>query len=238
MKKILGEDNFVFSFGDLHKTEKSEFIGILSKKNVEKYSDRQLEVYQQLVSTWNTSLPDKQIDKMHYSKRFKWMNLYTFFQVFFSECLDPKHYQEVATDLEVLTCALQLVNFPISFPGSAVWKAIRARKHIVGRFLEAVKVCRQKMKANIEMEESIMLQLIRGRFSIDEINKVDEVSEEKIATALFVFIFASQDVLTSGLTWVISQLSKNQKLQQEIFEIPTHLKDAVLESMIKETIRT
>ena len=83
-----------------------------------------------------------------------------------------------------------------------------------------------------------MLQLIRGRFSIDEINKVDEVSEEKIATALFVFIFASQDVLTSGLTWVISQLSKNQKLQQEIFEIPTHLKDAVLESMIKETIRT
>ena len=190
MKKILSPDNFVFTFGNLHKGQKANFIGIFGRKNLARFTDRQVAMYKHFLLS-NNNVPIGPL-------AFKWLNLHTFFEIFLGDCLKPIHHNNIAADLECITSALQLVNFPLALPGTAVWKAIRARKRIVAIFKQSIETCRQQVK-----KDNLIYQLVHE----------SNVDDEELAMALFAFIFASQDALTSGVTWIMTRLANNQELQ-------------------------
>ncbi|AYV77846.1 MAG: hypothetical protein Edafosvirus2_25 [Edafosvirus sp.] len=241
MKQIISPENFVFSFGNIHKIQKGSFISFLTKKSIEKYAVSQLDNMTKEISQWKMSF-----NKNHYNYNFRWLNLHAFFSVFFGSFLDKQHYNQIAEDLETLTQALQLVNFPIALPGTKVYNAIHARKRIVNSFKEAIKLCQQKVNINYESiidekDKKVMLyQIMTAKSDSDMIN-----NHEQLALALFSFIFASQDAMSSSVSWIISRLVNHQDIQESLYneikdvtDIQTLCDNKVLESFIKESLRT
>jgi len=239
MKEIISPDNFVFSFGNLHKIQKGSFISFLTKKNMERHAQSQLEKITSEVEEWGNYF-----NINHYNHNFRWLNMHSFFAIFFGDFIYIKEYEQLADDLETLTKALQLVNFPIALPGTNVYNAIRARKRIVNTIRRAIMFCQYYIEGGVYVNESnketMLYQFLTTSSDADIINK-----HEQLALVLFSFIFASQDAMSSSVSWIMARLAHHQDVQQSLYNEVMRITDIddlcnnkIIESFIKESIRS
>ncbi len=240
MKKIISPDNFVFTMGQVHKDQRMNFISFLSKKNMGKYIDLQLNKFNEIISMWVINFSQNT-----YHHHFRKINLYSFFNIFFGSYLDTMYYRTVSENLEIITKSLQLVNFPLNMPGTNVWNAINAREEIVKIFEETIEISRKNPNNNLCLlnEFNNSLQKIVDEKKPPLLNCDTELLKDtnKLALAIFSFIFASQDALTSAVSWTIAQLANNMDVQETLFkEINKNSdmqKSIYLESFVKEVLR-
>ena len=102
-----------------------------------------------------------------------------------------------------MTCALQLVNFPLAFPGTAVWHAVRARKYAVAAFERASAASKVRMAAGeeptclLDQWVSAILEANRKKSAGEDAHGdskhlLRDFSDNEIALVILSFIFASQ----------------------------------------------
>lgn len=137
----------------------------------------------------------------------------TSLRVFCGEHMSDEEQFAISDKYWLITCALQLVNFPLALPGTKVYNAIQARK-IAMTILESVAA-----KAKLSMAEGNeptclvdawvkeMIDARAGRGDGDQEERralAREFSDHEIAMVVLSFLFASQDAMTSALVNTLS----------------------------------
>jgi len=131
-----------------------------------------------------------------------------------------------------------LLSLPLAFPGTALHRAIQAKSHLLGLLKKCVAQSKQCMST--ESDPRCLLDLFwwmqskeheqkNGQLnttlqlddsSQDNPNEPKKQEEEEIdmASVLFDFLFASQDLTTSALVWCLIILEQQPEILQKIVE--------------------
>ena len=144
------------------------------------------------------------------------LNMDTSLRVFCGDYIPAAATQEISDKYWDVTRALELVNFPLAFPGTKIWRAIQARKVAFKWIVEAA------AKSKIHManggEPTCMLDGWLQTIQDPEWKGRKEFSDCEIAMVVFSFLFASQDAMSSGLIYAFQHLADHPEVFAKVRE--------------------
>jgi C-22 sterol desaturase len=167
---------------------------------------------------------------------FRNLNLETSLRVFCGDYITEQGTRDISDSYWCITKALELVNFPLAVPGTKVYRAIQARKVAVRWFEFASAESKKRIAAGGTpnclvdrwVREMLASKAAPGHSVVDADDDVKSVpirefTDNEIALVLFVralcpaydqpftrvqsFLFASQDAMTSGITYAMQHLA-------------------------------
>lgn len=142
------------------------------------------------------------------------MNMDTSLRVFCGSHIPEHAAIEISEKYWLITRALELVNFPLAFPGTKVYKAIQARKAAIAWLELAAKNSKISMAAGHEPE--CMLDSWVEDLSDPSYKGRKDFSDREMAMVLFSFLFASQDAMSSGLIYAFQHLADRPEMLAKI----------------------
>lgn len=128
---VFGKDSFLFMTGSRHQALRGSFIKLFTKKAISVYLSIQEEKVKQDVEKWKQNRAE--IDLRRHLQDLNASTSQTAFVGPYIE--DTEHFQGL---MRIMGNAF--VSWPISFPGSAVWKTRRARIEVENMLMEAVRL--------------------------------------------------------------------------------------------------
>ena len=171
------------------------------------------------------------------------LNLETSLRVFCGNYISDEGAQQISDEYWLITMALELVNFPFAFPGTKVYRAIQARKNAMKWFEHTAAESKKRMALGEEVTcltdawVKAMLDAREDRQNDDlgaEQRRilVRDFSDREIGMVLLSFLFASQDAMSSGLTYLFQHLADHpdvlRKVREEQYAIRNNDIDAPL----------
>lgn len=160
---------------------------------------------------------------------FRDLNMETSLKVFCGDYIPEAAAKEVSDNYWLITVALELVNFPFAFPGTKVYNAIKARKIAMKWFEHTACESKKRMAAGEEvtcLTDAWMKAMIDARLQKEnseleaESRKVlvRDFSDREIGMVLLSFLFASQDAMSSGLTYLFQHMADNPDVLRKVRE--------------------
>lgn len=144
------------------------------------------------------------------------MNMETSLRVFCGPHIPDHAAAEINEKYWLITRALELVNFPLAIPGTKVYKAIQARK-VAFKWLElAAKNSKISMAQGHEPE--CMLDAWICELNAPNYKGKRDFSDREMAMAVFSFLFASQDAMSSGLIYGFQHLADHPEIMRRVRE--------------------
>lgn len=134
----------------------------------------------------------------------------TSLSVFLGPYVTESQKQEINDRYWLITVALELVNFPFAFPGTKIYNAIQARKLVMKYLMAASVESKKKMEDPTNEPECLLDEWTRAMVisrrageSGDEQSRLlsREYTDKEIGLVLLSFLFASQDAMSSALTF-------------------------------------
>lgn len=126
-------------------------------------------------------------------------------RVFCGPHISDEAAREINEKYWLITRALELVNFPLAFPGTKVYKAIQARKVAI-KFL-SLAAERSKISMAAGNEPECMLDAWIRELESPTYKGRRDFDNREMAMVLFSFLFASQDALSSALIYGFQHLA-------------------------------
>ena len=169
------------------------------------------------------------------------LNMDTSLRVFCGNYIPEHGAKEISEHYWLITVALELVNFPFAFPGTKVYKAIQARKMAMKWFEFTAAESKKRMAAGEEVTclcdawVRAMLDARENRENEDlrdDQRKVlhRDFSDREIGMVLLSFLFASQDAMSSGLTYLFQHLADHPEVLRKVREEQYALRNNDVES--------
>ncbi|POY76101.1 hypothetical protein BMF94_0824 [Rhodotorula taiwanensis] len=223
-KDILLPENWVFLNGKVHNEYRKSLNVLFTPKALEIYLRVQDQIYRQHFKQW---LADPNPNPQPYQLKFRDLNMMTSLRVFCGSYIAEEAAQEVSDKYWLITQALELVNFPFAFPGTKVWHACRAREVAVKHLMKAAadsKVAMRKGKEADCLLDQWVEQQIEG--------KVRDFTDKEMALVLLSFIFASQDAMSSSITYGFQLLADYPDVLAKVREEQTRVRAGDFESPI------
>ncbi len=178
------------------------------------------------------------------------LNMETSLRVFCGNHIPEDASKEISEKYWDITRALELVNFPLAFPGTKVYSAIQARK-VAMKWLEfAARKSKESIAAGnppeCMLEEWVQIlnePTYKGR---------RDFTDNEMAMVVFSFLFASQDAMSSGLIYGFQHLADHPEVLAKVREeqervrrgdnekpLTLEMMDQMpyLRAMVKETLR-
>ncbi|KAI0809266.1 cytochrome P450 [Irpex lacteus] len=154
------------------------------------------------------------------------LNMETSLRVFCGNHIPEDASKEISEKYWDITRALELVNFPLAFPGTKVYSAIQARK-VAMKWLEfAARKSKESIAAGnppeCMLEEWVQIlnePTYKGR---------RDFTDNEMAMVVFSFLFASQDAMSSGR---VRRGDNEKPLTLEMMDQMPYLR-----AMVKETL--
>lgn len=179
------------------------------------YLQIQDKIYRKHFADW---LADPSPDAKPYQFLFRDLNMHTSLKVFCGDYISDENCKEISDKYWLITKALELVNFPFPFPGTKVWHAIQARKITVRHLSAAAAASKKNMlaggEANCLLDHWVNEILAAKRYREGKDQGVErpnlivrEYSDYEMSLVLFSFIFASQDAMSSSITYGFQHLA-------------------------------
>jgi len=208
-EKVLGKDNLAFLHGPKHQALRKSLLPLFTKKALALYLEvQQVKIHEHLES-WVSHTADG-AKMIRICARD--MNIETSQQVFVGTYLNDAEHQ-IFNEL-YFTINDGLLAFPVAFPGSTLWKAIRAKGKLIKILIGVV----EKSKARIAAgeEPTCLLDYWIVEYLKDP-NPALETDEE-IAYLVLDFLFASQDASTSSIVWSVQLLADHPEVLRRVRE--------------------
>ncbi|GJN88232.1 hypothetical protein Rhopal_001197-T1 [Rhodotorula paludigena] len=209
-KQILLPENWVFLNGKVHNEYRKGLNVLFTPKALEIYLRMQDQIYRDFFKQW---LADKNPNHQPYQMKFRDLNMITSLRVFCGSYIADAAAQEISDKYWLITQALELVNFPFAFPGTKVWNACRARevavKHLAAAAAASKKAMREGKEADCLLDawvEKIIAKEVR------------EYTDKEMALVLLSFIFASQDAMSSSITFAFQLLADHPEVLAKVRE--------------------
>lgn len=230
-ERLLGKGNIAFMQGEAHKTLRQQVLYLFTKKALAKYVSVQEECIRRAFDNWFIEAK-KSGGKVEMRPLIRDLNLETSQTVFVGPYLEPSKRKQFCDDYMLMNDGL--LCLPWAFPGSALWRAIRARKRIVAMLAEFAaksKVAMRKAKEEGTVQPECLLDFWMWDTNdrLDAWEKAKKESDdpesvprpphtldEEIGHTVLDFLFASQDASSASLTWVCHFLSKHPDILERV----------------------
>ena len=212
-KNILGKNNMAFAHGPEHKALRKSFLSLFTRKALSVYVQLQDTIIRDNMALW---LNDHEGKEFEIRDGVRNMNQQTSQEVFVGPYLDDpvvkKKFSQAYSDMTDAFLA-----FPLCVPGTAVWRGRQGRLYV----MEVLKTCIARAKIYIQNGgESRCLADFWVRRCLEEITEAEEKGEPqpshttdwKMADALILFLFASQDASTASLVWTTALMADHPEI--------------------------
>lgn len=174
-------------------------------------------------------LADPNPEPQPYMMQFRDLNMETSLRVFCGDYIPEHAAKEVSDNYWLITLALELVNFPFAFPGTKVYNAIKARKTAMKWFELTARESKKRMAEGQEVTcltdawIKAMLDARQEKENADLDGEsrrvlVREFSDREIGMVLLSFLFASQDAMSSGLTYLFQHMADRPDILAKVRE--------------------
>jgi cytochrome P450 family 710 subfamily A protein len=198
--RLLGEGNIAFMQGEKHKELRKRLLPLFTKKALGLYVRLQEKAIREHFDKWI-----KMKGPIEMRPLVRDLNVETSQTVFVGPYLDEDQRKEFANNYRMMNEGF--LAFPISLPGTTLWKAIRARKNVVATLAECAR--RSKLRMAEKKGEPECLLDFWMQNTVQEIKEAKEAglpapphsTDYEIACTTLDFLFASQDASTASLTW-------------------------------------
>ena len=217
--RLLGNDNIAFMNGSTHKNLRMALLPLFTTKALSIYLHIQEKAIREHIAKWcdmsRTSKDGIEMRPLIYD-----LNINTSLSVFVGPYLTNEIRQQFKIDYMNLTRGMFAA--PIYFPGTQLYKGVRAADSIRLSLRRIVAQSRERM--SIEGEEPICLidfWMISTLKAINEAKQNNQPSpehstDEEIAKISLDFVFAAQDASTSSLTFTIHELCKHPDVFEKV----------------------
>ncbi|KAF9523589.1 cytochrome P450 [Crepidotus variabilis] len=248
-KLVLRSDNWVFLNGKAHVEYRRGLNALFTRKALGAYLTVQEQIARKHLTRW---LAESQANPgpRPIMMDMRYCNMDTSLRVFCGDHIPEEAVKDINEKYWHITKSLELVNFPLPFPGTKVWYAVQARKSAL-RWLElAAEKSRIAMAAGGE-PECMLDQWIRA-FTDDSYKGRKDFTNLEMAMVLFSFLFASQDAMSSGLVYGFQHLVDNPDILAKVREEQTRVRQGnfdkpltldmiaemtYLQAVVKESLR-
>eukprot|EP01089_Gocevia_fonbrunei_P009073 TRINITY_DN20_c0_g1_i1.p1 TRINITY_DN20_c0_g1~~TRINITY_DN20_c0_g1_i1.p1 ORF type:complete len:508 (+),score=76.51 TRINITY_DN20_c0_g1_i1:81-1604(+) len=218
-ERLLGANNIAFMQGAVHKELRRQLLPLFVRKALGIYIDIQEAAIRQHIKMWYKMGENDTVLEMRPLMRD--LNMETSQHVFTGSYL-PKDQEQIFRD-DFNTVNSGMLCLPWNFPGTTLWKAIKARKRIV----ELLKGVATKSKARMAKDEEpdcLIDFWMQG--TVQAIQNAKESGaphpahsdDYDIGCTVLDFLFAAQDASTSSLTWAAQLLCKHPDVLQKVRE--------------------
>ncbi|EOR00081.1 hypothetical protein E3P92_02150 [Wallemia ichthyophaga] len=220
-KKVLDPNNWVFLNGKVHSDYRKGLNVLFTRRALSSYLPIQESIYRKYFDKWTRDATPKS-----YMMSMRDLNMETSLKVFCGEYI-PQHAQDdISAKYWLITVALELVNFPFAWPGTKVYKAIKARKVAVKWFEHASAQSKERMSNDAEPECLLdhwtkAMHEAKNNAHTDGSSKVlraREFSDNEMAMVVLSFLFASQDAMTSGVVYIFQLLADHPEVLGRVRE--------------------
>ncbi|CAF1867157.1 unnamed protein product [Brassica napus] len=226
-KKLFGDHNFIYMFGDDHKSVRRQIAPNFTPKALSTYSELMQVIILRHLRLWEESCNGP----MSLRNLVRDLNLETSQTVFVGPYLDEEDKNRFRTDYNIFN--LGTMTLPFDIPGSAFHKARMAVK----RLANILAVCAGKSKARMAAGEEptclidFWMQPIVAEAASGN-PPPPHSRDEEIGGFLFDFLFAAQDASTSSLLWAVTQLESKpdvlRRVREEVGSIWTPESNALI----------
>nr|ATG29927.1 CYP710A78 [Taxus chinensis] len=218
-KKLFGEHNLIYMFGQEHRDLRRRFAPNFTLKALGVYVRIQEKVIRQHIKKWiEITSDDKPIALRTFCRD---MNLETSQNAFVGSYLTNEAKEQFNRDYNLFNTGLMAL--PIDFPGFAFYKA----KHAVSRLARNLADCAHQSKKIMENgeEPNCLVDFFMAE-TVKEIKEAEQRGAPKplhtddieIGGYVFDFLFAAQDASTSSLVWAITLLESNPEILEKVRE--------------------
>lgn len=207
-KNILGKDNMAFDHGPGHKAIRKSFLSLFTRKALSVYVQLQDGIIRRHMNSWLESCEGKEFEIRDHLRN---LNLMTSQEVFVGPYLDdPETKRKFSEGYMAMTDAF--LAFPLCFPGTTVWKGQQGRKYVVEVLEQCVGRAKSYISEGGEPRCLIDFWVAKCMDEIAEAKAAGEAAPEhttdhKMADAMLLFLFASQDASTASLTWTMALMA-------------------------------
>ncbi|UZJ55322.1 hypothetical protein CBS101457_004642 [Exobasidium rhododendri] len=237
-KKVICPDNWVFLNGKKHVDYRKGLNTLFTPRALGIYLGIQESIYKQHFAKW---LADKDPNPKPYMMPFRDLNMETSLRVFCGNYISEEGAKQVSDNYWLITLALELVNFPFALPGTKVYNAIKARKMAMKQFEHTAREAKRRMAEGGEvtcLTDAWVKAMLDARMEREnpemgnEIRRVlvRDFSDREIALVLLSFLFASQDAMSSGLTYLFQHMADRPDVLQKVREEQYRLRGDDLEA--------
>eukprot|EP00128_Syssomonas_multiformis_P001503 Colp12_sorted_trinity150504_noHs@19133 len=215
-EKVLGANNIAFMVGEPHKRLRKMLVPLFTKRALGFYVQIQERLIREHLSKWQEVTTE-----FDAKGPVRDLNTETSQIVFVGPYLDEATRKEFTHNYQLMNDSL--LTFPLNFPGTALWKGIRARKKVVATLAECAKASKERMRAGHEPECLLDFWMEKFVVDIDEAAAKGEPAPEHssdydIGCTVLDFLFASQDASTASLVWVLTILAERPDVFNKIRE--------------------
>ncbi|CAO2842204.1 unnamed protein product [Amaranthus hypochondriacus] len=219
-KKLFGEHNMIYLFGQEHKDLRRRIAPNFTPKALATYSDIQQMVILEHLRKW-TDLSRNGVESFGIRVLAREMNLETSQNVFAGPYLDKDARELFKIDYNYFNVGV--IALPIDLPFFAFRNARLAVDRLVTTLSQCVEQSKMKMIANEEPKCLIdywMQDMVREeRESGTEFQTPPpNCSNREIAAHVFDFLFAAQDASTSSLLWAVALLDSHREVLKKVRE--------------------
>jgi C-22 sterol desaturase len=225
-KKVICPDNWVFLNGKAHVDYRKGLNTLFTPRALGIYLGIQENIYKRHFAAW---MADKDPKAKPFMMQFRDLNMETSLRVFCGEYISEEGAKQVSDNYWLITVALELVNFPFALPGTKVYNAIKARKMAMKQFEHTARESKRRMAEGGEvtcLTDAWIKAMLDARMERDNPEMgadarrvlVRDFSDREIALVLLSFLFASQDAMSSGLTYLFQHMADHPEILQKIRE--------------------
>ncbi|CEH17662.1 c22-sterol desaturase [Ceraceosorus bombacis] len=221
-KKVLCHDNWVFLNGKVHVDYRKGLNTLFTRKALGIYLGIQESIYRRHFKAW---LDDPDPKPQPYMMQFRDLNMETSLRVFCGDYISDEGAKEISDKYWLITVALELVNFPFAFPGTKVYNAIKARKVAMKWFEHTAAESKKRMAAGGEvtcLADAWIKAMVEAREGEADSESrrvlVRDYSDREIGMVLLSFLFASQDAMSSGLTYLFQHVADHPEVLRKVRE--------------------
>jgi len=208
---ILGPKNIAFMHGPDHVALRKALIPLFTRRALAAYLPIQEGLIRHAFADW-LAQPDAANVPEPIRFRIRDLNIATSTEVFVGAYMDDA--QRAAFNANYLAVTLGFLAFPIALPGTALWRAIQARKAIVRTLKGFAAQSKARMRAGEAPRclldfwmEAIVPEIDAAAAAGEPVPP--HSSDQEIAEVMLDFLFASQDASTSSLIWSVALLAEH-----------------------------
>uniref|UniRef100_A0A0D6R5R9 sterol 22-desaturase n=1 Tax=Araucaria cunninghamii TaxID=56994 RepID=A0A0D6R5R9_ARACU len=220
-KKLFGEHNLIYMFGEEHRQLRRRFAPNFTLKALGVYVAIQENDIRKHISKWIEICSSNNNKPIALRTLCRDMNLETSQNVFVGPYLSEEAREQFNRDYTLFNTGLMAL--PIDLPGFAFYKA----RHAVSRLARTLAECARQSKKTMESgkEASCLVDF----FMVDTLREIREANERgapmpahtdeiEMGGYIFDFLFAAQDASTSSLVWAITLLESHPKILEKVRE--------------------
>lgn len=239
-KQVLLPENWVFLNGKVHNEYRKGLNCLFTRQALGIYLKIQDRIYRQNFASWLKE--DKNSAHKPYQMLFRDLNMETSLRVFCGNYIKEENVKEISDKYWLITQSLELVNFPFAFPGTKVWHACRARASTVKYLAVAAAESKKGMAAGKVADcllDAWVEEILASKAYESGVEGAErpslilrEYSDHEMALVLLSFIFASQDAMSSSITFAFQHLADYPEVLAKVRAEQTAVRGSDVDSAI------